>query len=67
MVEIVETSAERKERKRLKKLAKLAALNASATPATSEGDSAPSSDVDSSLSKKKRSGLRIKNGETRKP
>jgi len=58
LVEIVETSAERKERKRLKKLAKLAALNASATPATSEGDSAPSSDVDSSLSKKEKKRLK---------
>merc|ERR1719499_386382 len=59
MVEVVETSAERKERKRLKKLAKLAALNASVTPASSEGDSAPSSDIDMiSLSKKDKKRLK---------
>jgi len=59
MVEIVETSAERKERKRLKKLAKLAALEASATPATSEVDSTNSSDVDTaSLSKKEKKRLK---------
>merc|ERR1739842_79789 len=44
--------------KRLKKLAKLAALNDSATPAISEGDSAPSSDADSSLSKKEKKRLK---------
>jgi len=59
MVEIVESSAERKERKRLKKLAKLAALEASATPATSEVDSTNSSDVDTaSLSKKEKKRLK---------
>merc|ERR1712233_171085 len=48
-----------KERKRLKKLAKMGALNASVTPASSEGDSAPSSDVDMiSLSKKDKKRLK---------
>ena len=59
MVEIVESSAEKMERKRLKKLAKakLAATEEvlAATPATSEGDSAVSSDADTAtLSKKEK-------------